>query len=348
MSSFVSFSQFISHGGQATIFLRLRATELPLDLKQSPLVRTAVDAFEQRLRDIAAENWSGITATFARAGIDADPVAEDIEAEVAKARAAYSEQASAILAVADPSVAEGEITTLVEWLERRFLTEINERRQRDLGVTHYIWRSLDDPKVRTTHAERDDRLFSWDNRFSDGHPGHGYNCRCSAEPEILDGAILLTDVMLSEGLSDRIAEAQGAGLADAAAEAAAGGAQSVYSVLRFSWLGYRRLFGVITPEEKNERLAMRKNLIRTFDTIVNLVVHTARNMAEAFVDYFDARAADVRLLDLERRLGLVPEDTLLRAYRDVAYLDASVTLGATALTTVSGKAWCRPCAVTPS
>ena len=67
---------------------------------------------------------------------------------VALARAAFSEQASAILAATDSSFADADLTTLAEWLARRFLTEINERRQRDLGVTHYIWRSRDDPKVR--------------------------------------------------------------------------------------------------------------------------------------------------------------------------------------------------------
>ena len=126
-------------------------------------------------------------------------------------------------------------------------------------------------------------------------------------------------------------------MADAAAEAAAGGGEALYSTIRFSWLGYRRLFGVITPEEKAERLAMREGLIRTIDTIIKLDAETARNMAEAFVDYFDASHADLRLLDLEHRLGLVPEEALLSAYRQVAYLDASVTLGANALTTVASR-----------
>jgi SPP1 gp7 family putative phage head morphogenesis protein len=337
MSSFASFSQSIRQGGQASIILTLRAAELPLELKQSPLDRSVADAFEQRLRNLAAENWSGITAAFLRAGIDADPAAEGVEAEVALAQAAFLEQASAILEAGDRAVVEADIATLADWMARRFLTKINERRQRGLGVTHYIWRSLDDPRVRTTHAERDDRLFSWDDRFSDGHPGHGYNCRCSAEPAVLDGALLLTEVTLSEGLSNRIAEAQGAGLADAAAEAAAGGVETLYSTFRFSWLGYRRLFGVITPEEEAERLAMRDGLIRTIDTIINLDAEAARNMADAFVEYFDSRHADLRLLDLEHRLGLIPEDALLSAYRQVAYLDASVTLGATALTTVASR-----------
>jgi len=337
MSSFFSFSEFIRHGGQASIILSLLPVEPSLERKQSSLAAANMDAFEQRLRELAAENWAGIAAAFQRAGIEADPAAGDVEAEVAQALATYSDQASAIMGSGDASVAEADLMTLSDWLVRRFLTEINERRQRELGVTHYIWRTLDDPKVRTAHAERDDRLFSWDNRFSDGHPGHGYNCRCFAEPAILDGAILLTEVTLSQGLSSRIAEAQGAGLADAAADAAAGGFGTLYSTLRFSWLGYRRLFGVITPEEEAERLAMRDGLIRTIDTIINLDAETARSMAEAFVEYFDARHADLRLLDLEHRLGLVPEASLLSAYRQVAYLDASVTLGATALTTVASR-----------
>jgi SPP1 gp7 family putative phage head morphogenesis protein len=337
MSSFVSFSQFIRLGGQASIILSLLPVEPLLELMQSPLDSATVDAFEQRLRELAAEKWSGIAAAILRAGIQADPAAEGIEAEVAEARVKYSDQASAILASGDPSVSEADLVTLSDWLARRFVTEINERRQRDLGVTHYVWRSVDDPKVRTAHAERDDRLFSWDDRFSDGHPGHGYNCRCSAEPAILDGAILLAEVSLAEGLSGRIAEAQGAGLADAAADAAAGGVGTLYFTLRFSWLGYRRLFGVVTPEEEADRLAMRDGLIRTIDRIINLDAETARSMAEAFVDYFEARHADLRLLDLEHRLGLVAEGSLLSAFRQVAYLDASVTLGATALTTVASR-----------
>ena len=337
MSSFASFSQFIRDGGQASIILSLLPVEPSLELKQSSLDPASVDAFEQRLRELATENWSSIATAFQQAGIEADPAAEDIEAEVVQARATYSDQASAILASGNPSVSEADLVTLSDWLARRFLTEINERRQRDLGVTHYIWRSVDDPKVRTTHAERDDRLFSWDDRFSDGHPGHGYNCRCSAEPAILDGAILLTDVTLSEGLAGRIVAAQGAGLTDAAADAAVGGVRTFYSTFRFSWLGYRRLFGVITPEEEAERLAIREGLIRSIDTIINLDAETARSMAEAYVDYFDARHADLRLLNLEHRLGLVPEESLLSAYRQVAYLDASAMLGATALTTVASR-----------
>ena len=72
---------------------------------------------------------------------------------------------------------------------------------------------------------------------------------------------------------------------------------------------------------------MRDRLIRTIVTIINLDAETARSMAEAFVDYFDAHHADLRLRNLEHRPRLVPADSLLSAYRQVAYLDASGTRG---------------------
>ena len=69
-----------------------------------------------------------------------------------------------------------------ESLLRGFSGLINEIRQRQLGVTHYVWRSRDDGRVRHSHAEHDDRVFGWDNPPEGGHPGQAYNCRCHAEP----------------------------------------------------------------------------------------------------------------------------------------------------------------------
>ncbi len=36
--------------------------------------------------------------------------------------------------------------------------------------------------MRSSHADYDDRIFSWDNPPPDGHPGQAYGCRCYAEP----------------------------------------------------------------------------------------------------------------------------------------------------------------------
>ena len=49
-------------------------------------------------------------------------------------------------------------------------------------TTHYIWRTRNDGKVRSSHADQEGRVFSWDDPPVGGHPGKDYNCRCTAEP----------------------------------------------------------------------------------------------------------------------------------------------------------------------
>ena len=45
----------------------------------------------------------------------------------------------------------------------------------------YIWRTQGDKDVRSTHANREGQIFSWDNPPPGGHPGEDYGCRCTAE-----------------------------------------------------------------------------------------------------------------------------------------------------------------------
>lgn len=45
----------------------------------------------------------------------------------------------------------------------------------------YIWRTKGDGKVRSAHAGRDGKVFSWSSPPEGGHPGDAHNCRCSAE-----------------------------------------------------------------------------------------------------------------------------------------------------------------------
>lgn len=46
---------------------------------------------------------------------------------------------------------------------------------------YYVWKSVGDSKTRSAHAERDGKVFCWDNPPDGGHPGEDYNCRCKAE-----------------------------------------------------------------------------------------------------------------------------------------------------------------------
>lgn len=45
----------------------------------------------------------------------------------------------------------------------------------------YIWRTAGDSKVRSAHADRNGKTFSWDDPPEGGHPGEAPNCRCRAE-----------------------------------------------------------------------------------------------------------------------------------------------------------------------
>ncbi|MEM7295990.1 MAG: phage minor head protein, partial [Pseudomonadota bacterium] len=57
----------------------------------------------------------------------------------------------------------------------------------------YIWRTRGDGKVRSSHADRDGQVYSWDHPPEGGHPGQDYNCRCVAEPYYEDDPLIAAD-----------------------------------------------------------------------------------------------------------------------------------------------------------
>ena len=72
--------------------------------------------------------------------------------------------------------------------------KINRKRQTNLGINKYIWRTGKDRRVRGTpggafpnakysHFAREGKTFSWDEPPPDGHPGEPVLCRCGAEPD---------------------------------------------------------------------------------------------------------------------------------------------------------------------
>lgn len=64
----------------------------------------------------------------------------------------------------------------------KLMGQFNEERQKDLGITSYIWRTANDERVRDEHAEREGRQYDWSDPPEDGHPGEAIMCRCYAEP----------------------------------------------------------------------------------------------------------------------------------------------------------------------
>ncbi len=70
--------------------------------------------------------------------------------------------------------------------------QINSARQREIGVTRFVWRTVKDERVRDAHAELDGEIFSYDDPPEEGLPGEPINCRCFAEP-VLDDILALAD-----------------------------------------------------------------------------------------------------------------------------------------------------------
>lgn len=60
---------------------------------------------------------------------------------------------------------------------------INEVRQTELGIEGYVWRTVQDQRVRDEHRALEGQHFSWDDPPEDGHPGEPVSCRCWAEPD---------------------------------------------------------------------------------------------------------------------------------------------------------------------
>lgn len=73
----------------------------------------------------------------------------------------------------------------------KFYGQVNAARQRSLGVTRFIWRTVNDERVRDEHDARNGETYEYDDPPDGELPGEPINCRCYAEPvldDILDAA----------------------------------------------------------------------------------------------------------------------------------------------------------------
>ena len=68
----------------------------------------------------------------------------------------------------------------VEYIRRG--TPIRLSTKQEHPTTHYVWRTLKDEKVRSSHQANDGHVFAWNEPPETGHPEDEFNCRCSAEP----------------------------------------------------------------------------------------------------------------------------------------------------------------------
>ena len=61
--------------------------------------------------------------------------------------------------------------------------QVNQDRQEAIGLTGYIWRTMNDDRVRDEHAMLEGEAFTWDDPPEDGPPGDACLCRCFGEPD---------------------------------------------------------------------------------------------------------------------------------------------------------------------
>lgn len=66
----------------------------------------------------------------------------------------------------------------------KFNGKLAETRQKKLGIDAYIWRTVNDNRVRDEHVDREGKRYVWSKPPYDGHPGEPINCRCYAEPDL--------------------------------------------------------------------------------------------------------------------------------------------------------------------
>ena len=87
-------------------------------------------------------------------------------------------------------VAEGHAQLVARDQVGKFMGELNQARQQELGVEKFIWRTAHDNRVRESHQELEGQVCSWDDPPEvDGEPsipGEPINCRCQAEPVLTE------------------------------------------------------------------------------------------------------------------------------------------------------------------
>jgi SPP1 gp7 family putative phage head morphogenesis protein len=58
----------------------------------------------------------------------------------------------------------------------KLVGNLNQYRQKSLGISQYVWSTAGDNRVRPEHEALEGQVFSWDDPPDTGHPGEAINC----------------------------------------------------------------------------------------------------------------------------------------------------------------------------
>ena len=62
--------------------------------------------------------------------------------------------------------------------------QLNQKRQENLGIEKFVWRTMKDNRVRDEHEARDGEAYEWSAPPDGEIPGEPIQCRCWAEPDV--------------------------------------------------------------------------------------------------------------------------------------------------------------------
>ena len=168
------FSTWIRSGGHSAFVVSLikhRAPETKFTVVPDRLLDSIIDdALGMAVGRLNSYLPSGVS--FNITSVDLTPIRDELRGDVA-------DRLTEIGVAVNPNdpVITSIIARYTERLNGFFQTEA-------LQVEEFIWRGQDDARVRAAHAQYDDQVFSWSDPPEGGHPGQGWNCRCTAEPII--------------------------------------------------------------------------------------------------------------------------------------------------------------------
>lgn len=162
-------------------------------LNKQVKVAAGIDPFitdlrlEDHMRSFVAENVSLVTSI-------AEKSLGEVEQVVLRgARSGQGVEKISELIQDRFSVAESRANLIARDQTAKLFGEVNELRQRELGITGYTWRSSQDERVRARHESLDGKLQKWSKppivdpkTGRREHPGGDYQCRCVAEPILPD------------------------------------------------------------------------------------------------------------------------------------------------------------------
>jgi len=332
------FTQFLRSGGRGAFVLSRSTRGIVVRSLSRKADIPGLAALQQQFAanlDFADQINVDLLLRFTRDGFDASLSAADladVSGDKAAATEAWAERLETIWA--DYGERPSRFNSVRRAMEENLITSfsglINERRQRALGIDQYIWRSRDDEKVRHVHAEHDDKVFDWDNPPESGHPGQAFNCRCFAEPYLLDEPKCEPDIIAAQ-----IAHGQGvdAGIWEAIKDTLTDIWQTLSEipenlvwVTRLGVLTARERFGTLSEDEQAELDGMRQAVEDRIEEIKEFW-RDFPETAKAFAEYAHA---------VETRPGLVMEeyarcrstlDQVEDAARERAYLNTLIALG---------------------